>query len=278
MIISNNNLNFYVEFNGSKLDEKITILFIHGFTGSSEDWSFFKKRTPLKYNSVFIDLIGHGKSSAPKNIKEYNEEAQVDQIKFILDALNIKKVIIIGYSMGGRLALSFAAKYQKLIEGLILESTSFGLKSKSERKNRIKNDKKLADKISNESLQDFFDYWYSLPLFSSLYKLNKKDLIKLKSERAKTNNKLGLQNSLLGFGTGTMNYHLDEFSKFKKKILLITGELDKKFSRLNILAHKKLPNSELKIVKNCGHNVHYENPEEFYKLINTFLLNMQEQT
>lgn len=61
---------------------------------------------------------------------------------------------------------------------------------------------------------------------------------------------------------------------FNKKVLLITGKLDSKFTNLAQKANRLLPNSKIKIVDDCGHNVHLEKPEEFLKLLNWFLLNV----
>jgi 2-succinyl-6-hydroxy-2,4-cyclohexadiene-1-carboxylate synthase len=57
--------------------------------------------------------------------------------------------------------------------------------------------------------------------------------------------------------------------------MLIAGELDEKFVGINIKANSLLPNSELVIVKQSGHNVHFEKPKEFLKFLNRFLLNVK---
>ncbi len=257
MIVNLETLNFNVECKEEDIGNKKPVVFLHGFTGCVEDWYFLKGKIVNSFTPIFIDLIGHGKTSSPNNIEEYSEHAQVEQLKNILNYLNITKVVMVGYSMGGRLAVSFTAKYPDLVEGLILESTSFGIETKIEREVRIKQDTELADRINNLSLKDFFDYWYNIPLFNSLSKLPKNKLIDLKTKRVEINNKSGLQNSLLGFGTGKMNYHLYKFIELKKRILLISGKLDNKFSEINKLTNEKLKNSELVVIKNCGHNVHY---------------------
>lgn len=274
MIINVGKLFLNVEYDGNLITNKKPIVFFHGFSGCSKDWYFVNSKLPVEYTPVFIDLLGHGKSSSPASSQEYSEEKQVEQIKFIFEKLSLVKPILVGYSMGGRLAVSFAIKYPQKLEALILESTSFGLKTNDEKESRIKRDTELANRIIELPLEHFFDYWYSIPLFHSLNMLTHEKLLNLKKQRVRDNSKIGLKNSLLGFSTGKMNYHLDELIKKDIKTLLITGELDQKFSIINKDAHNKLRNSELNIVKKSGHIVHLEKTEEFLKLLNSFLLNM----
>ncbi len=56
-----------------------------------------------------MDIVGHGKSDAPGDLSQYNVESLIAQIKFVKDHLTKEKIFLLGYSMGGRIALSFAA-------------------------------------------------------------------------------------------------------------------------------------------------------------------------
>ena len=108
------------------------VLFLHGFTGSAEDWFPVFEQLSDKYNLIALDLIGHGKSDSPSDHSHYTTEAIVNQIKYIKDHLTSEKIFLAGYSMGGRVALSFAIAYPDDIKGLILESSSAGIKNDEE--------------------------------------------------------------------------------------------------------------------------------------------------
>ena len=90
--------------------------------------------------------------------------------------------------------------------------------------------------------------------------------------KIRSNNVTGLTNSLLGFGTGRMHSYFCELERIKTSVLLITGSLDFKFSEIAKEANNLFPNSYHAIIENAGHNVHLEKPEEFLKLLNSFLL------
>ncbi|MCB9206037.1 MAG: 2-succinyl-6-hydroxy-2,4-cyclohexadiene-1-carboxylate synthase [Ignavibacteriales bacterium] len=274
MILKIYNLSINIECNPQALKSKTPILFLHGFTGNFNDWKFVENKLPENFTPIFIDLIGHGKTSSPIDVKNYTSDSQIELLKELLVKLKIQECVIVGYSMGGRLALEFTLKYPEFVSALILESTSFGIEDESERKRRIESDEKLAEQIENSNISDFIKYWYTIPLFNSLKNLPKDKFENLIKSKIASNNNIGLKNSLIGFSTGRMqNFYL--FAKtINIKTLLIAGELDEKYKTTLLRADYLMPNSKLKIVNDAGHNVHLEKPEEFLKLINEFLLNI----
>ena len=274
MKIKIKNVSFNLEYFPEEVDHKFPIVFLHGFTGSKEDWEFLINKIPGRFTPVLIDLIGHGKSSSPADPKYYSPDLQVYFLNEILNRIGINKLILVGYSMGGRLAVAFSEKYTDRIEALILESTSFGIQSEKERKERIAADKNLAEKIENIKMDMFIDQWLKLPLFESLHRLPDKKIAELRSRKIKSNNVLGLKNSLLGFGTGLMKNYLPHLQKFKCKVFLIVGEYDKKYIEISRRAKEHFHDCRLKVVKKSGHNVHFENTDDFLKLINEFLINI----
>ena len=87
---------------------------------------------------------------------------------------------------------------------------------------------------------------------------------------------MGLQNSLLGFGTGKMGNYYPKLTDLNLQTKLIVGELDTKYCETSKKVNNELSHSQLEIIKDCGHNVHLEKPEEFLKFLNQFLLNIRD--
>lgn len=252
------------------------VIFLHGFSGSSNDFKYFLDNLPDGYNGYAFDLLGHGKSSSPKDLKKYLPKNQIKIIEEIFNYLSIKNPVIIGYSMGGRMALAYTNNHPHNVKALLLESASFGYLTELEKQNRIENDIKLADKIISDSLEDFFHYWLNIPLFDDLKKLSGQALSNLKQNKIQSNNKIGLANSLIGFSTGRMEYYLEKTDNFKLPVFLVTGENDQKFTSIAKKANELLIDSKHIIFKNCGHNVHLQKPQEFLNLIISFLLKLKE--
>ncbi len=249
---------------------KTPIIFLHGFSGSSEEWEFLFDKIDKDYFPLAIDLIGHGKSSAPTEEKYYTPESLINILYNVINYFHFEKVVLAGYSLGGRLALSFALQFPRFIEKLILESATAGIKTESERKSRIERDEKLAGLILEKGIEHFVKYWLSLPLFDSLKNIPVEKYKYLKSLKLR-NNETGLANMLKGFGTGKMPPYWNKLKTFKAPTLLITGDLDEKFTELNKEILNLMPYAQHKIVRGSGHNVHIEKSEDFIILVNEFL-------
>ena len=273
MVIELDSLQFSILLNEEKLNNgKIPLVFLHGFTGSSNDWDFIFDKLPPKFFPAAIDLIGHGKSSSPIELDYYSPLAAADQLNNIFIKLGFDKVILCGYSMGARAALTYAAQFPWKVSALILESASKGLSNEEEKSERLKNDFALAEKIKTEGIENFINYWMDIPLFDSLKKLPQEkyqSIVKSKLNNSAT----GLSNSLRGFSTGNMNIDLKEFNKYNIPVLLITGGLDKKFTNINKSFVKEFVNAQHKIIQNVGHNAHAENAKEYISIVSNFLIN-----
>lgn len=249
-------------------NEKTPIVFLHGFTGRAADWQFIFTKIPTKFFPIAIDLIGHGETDSPENQDYYSCHAIIHQIDSIINQLNIKKFIIAGYSMGGRAALAYSLKNLQKIQAVILESTSPGIEDFCLKKERVEFDLLLSDKIKKEGVESFIEYWFNIPLFESLKKLpHFEDEKKMRNQ----NNATGLANILSSFSTGLMPSLWSKLHLLEFPVLLLSGELDEKYTDINNEMKNKLPKAIHKSIPGCGHNVHLEKPELFTKFVLDFL-------
>ena len=251
---------------------KIPILFLHGFTGCANDWTFLFNKLPQKFAPVAIDLIGHGDTDSPENQSHYSCGSIIYQIDSIIKQLEIEKFLIAGYSLGGRAALSYSVKYPYKILAAVFESTSAGMQDMTEKKLRVEHDLLLSDKIREKGVDWFLDFWLKQPIFGSLNKFY--DLEDLKGNRSK-NNAVGLANMLAGFSSGLMSCYLEELYYLNFPVLLLCGELDEKFKTINRIMSERFKDVHIKIIEDAGHNVHLEKPELFTKLVVEFLNSLE---
>ena len=246
------------------------VLFIHGFTGSSYDWEQIIQILPEKFNYYTIDLIGHGNSESPSDSALYSADSIVNQLKEFISKFFNETIILIGYSMGGRAALSYSVKYPETVEGLILESTTAGINDENERKDRIKKDEEMANYIVNHSIEEFIESWMDMDIFNTQKRFSNSKLKEIKRSKI-NNNKTGLSNFLRGFGTGQMPPLYDQLKNIKSKTLLITGDLDEKFRLINNEMVSLFPSAKHISIKNSGHNTHLETPVAFINTVSSFL-------
>ncbi|MGE6628754.1 2-succinyl-6-hydroxy-2,4-cyclohexadiene-1-carboxylate synthase [Bacillus sp. NPDC077027] len=247
------------------------ILFLHGFTGNADSWHFIDEDLKDK-RLVKVSLLGHGKTDVPQSIRRYAMSQQLTDLAEILDHLKLHKVNVVGYSMGGRIALALASTYPERVAKLVLESTSPGLATLKERKARLKHDSALARKLRVEGLSAFVDFWENIPLFASQKLLPVEQLEKMRAGRLRSN-PLGLARSLQGIGTGSQPSMWSTLKLLKMPTLLVCGALDHKFCDLATRMEKELITSRVVCVDHTGHTVHVEQSQLFGKIVREFILN-----
>lgn len=255
--------SYYFEIEG----HGTPIVLLHGFTGSSETWAPFVDHLKDEYQLITVDLPGHGKTRThtPRTM-----ERCCSDLAQLLDNLHVTHFHLIGYSMGGRTALSFAMRYPEKLKTLILESASPGLKLKEDREHRMINDHKLAEKIETEGIRSFTDFWENIPLFHT--QKNLPDSVKEKIRRERLNqNESGLSESLRYMGTGVQPSWWERLGSLLIPVLLIVGEHDLKFVKINEEMKNLFPFAELKRVEDAGHAIHIEKPDIFKKLVSSFI-------
>ncbi len=245
------------------------ILFLHGFLGILEDWEGIIESIKDHYSYLTIDLPGHGKTA---NVNSMQEAAEA--VIELLDELDLDKVYLYGYSMGGRLALYLSLHYTHRFISVILESASPGLKTAKERKNRITHDGILADKLEKEPLEQFLSFWYAQPLFKIMIKQS--DFQRIYQRRIK-NSGVSLAQSLRSLGTGKQPSLWGKLSENKLQIQLLVGEYDLKF--VNIAQDMCLINKNIvyKVVEKSGHTIYIENQKVVLEAIEkNFIIDRRE--
>lgn len=254
-------ISYEIEGNGPPL------LLLHGFTGSKKTWAPFIPLWSQQYRTISVDIIGHGESASPENIADYSMSVFADVLEILLHTSGISKTNVLGYSMGGRLALYLAIKRPHLIGSVLLESASPGLKTSPEREARVKHDAALAEKIMTFGVKAFVDEWENIPLFAT--QRNLPDVVKknIRSERL-SQTALGLANSLRGMGTGTQPSLWESLSACEKHVMLVAGSLDTKFVTIAGEMERQLLKCRKLVVSDVGHAVHVESPNIFGKIVN----------
>ncbi|MBE2278985.1 MAG: 2-succinyl-6-hydroxy-2,4-cyclohexadiene-1-carboxylate synthase [Ignavibacteriaceae bacterium] len=260
MIFHFEGCDLYYTIKGDLESAKNTIIFLHGFTGSSIDWEpieqYFSQDTAL----IFLDLPGHGNSGTPEKSNFFEEKNLRDLIFRFFTLLELKKPYLCGYSMGGRLALSFALSYPHLLKGLILISSSPGINSKAERNKRIKADNKIVEILINDGIASFTDNWLNLSLFSGLKNLKEPDFLAYRNRKLK-NDTIGLIRCITGFGQGKTKNKWGRIKNIKIPLLVLTGSLDKKYCDISRQMKLRNKNIVTDVIEGASHSVHIEKPE-----------------
>jgi 2-succinyl-6-hydroxy-2,4-cyclohexadiene-1-carboxylate synthase len=245
------------------------LLLLHGFTGSAVTWLQLMERLEGICRLLAVDLLGHGRSDSPEASERYRVERQIEDLTALLDRMGVAEYDLLGYSMGGRLAMHLALAHGERIGRLVLESASPGITDPAERAARVRDDERLARLLEEQGITPFVDYWEHLPLFASQDSLPSFVRAALRSQRLACH-AAGLAGSLRGFGAGLSEPLYDRLSELPPT-LLIAGERDGKYSSLARVMGAHIPDAQVAIVPGAGHTVHLERPDEFADLVSAYM-------
>ena len=124
--------NTIINFND--VGKGTAILLLHGYLENSSMWDYFVPEFSKKNRVITIDLLGHGASGCLGYV--HSMEEQADMVAEVLTHLKIKKVNLIGHSMGGYVALAFAELYAQHVKSLVLMNSTSRADNTEKRQNR----------------------------------------------------------------------------------------------------------------------------------------------
>lgn len=249
------------------------LVWLHGLLGSGLDWQpilpFFSD-----WPCLTIDLPGHGDSA---NIQPTSFADVSQYLTNTLAAYNIGDYILVGYSLGGRIAAwhtCFSKTYfgktsfgkSTGLRGLVLEGVNLGLHSDLERQLRLAADLGWADRFRHQPLKEVLHDWYQQPVFANLSQSQRQSLINYRQQNCSRT----IADMLAATSLGKQPWLGDCLSQRLKEnslpVCYLCGENDAKFQQL---AHEyQLP---FKSIKAAGHNAHRANPADFAHQLDTFL-------
>lgn len=225
------------------------LVFIHGFSGDSREWRLVGARLS-EYPQLHIDLPGHGGSREVV----VGDFAGVHQaLRATLMHYNILSYWLIGYSLGGRVAISWACEQADTgLLGLITEGAHPGLSGDALRQARWHSDSAWAERFAGRPLDETFDAWYRQPVFAGLTCGARQALVALRKE----NSGPALARMLLATSLAVQPDYRQALRDLRVPFHYLCGERDAKFQAVaDELAAPR------HIIHAAGHNAHRENPE-----------------
>ncbi|MCE2683978.1 MAG: 2-succinyl-6-hydroxy-2,4-cyclohexadiene-1-carboxylate synthase [Verrucomicrobiae bacterium] len=242
-----------------------TILACHGFTGEGADFEPLRAVLPPGHALLAPDFPGHGSRCRQRTPSDYSLAAHLD----ILDesARNAAEpVTLLGYSMGGRIALHWALANPGKCHQLILVGASPGLPTEAERAERAYADDSVAKYLRTQGLPAFYKYWHNQPFFKTLLALPAARLEPILSRRHQ-NDPEGLALSLEHVGTGRLSSLWERLRELTGPVDLVTGEHDPKFTEIARRMGERMPKARLSVIEGCGHAIHLERPDDLVQVL-----------
>lgn len=249
--------------------ERPALLFVHGFMGSARDWHAVARICAEDYFCVLMDLPGHGRNVHLPRKAALDFKTWSQGLVLLADELALESVCLIGYSLGGRLALHAALNFPARWAALVLEGGNPGIEDPSARHARLEEDEQRAAQLQQEGMQAFVDRWYEMELFSSLQR--RPDLLEAtKGERVR-NDAGWMAKVLRELSPGVQPSAWSRLAMLRLPTLLIAGELDTAYSAVVRRMQTQLPDAQALTLPAVGHNAHLEQPQAFAAALLDFL-------
>ena len=245
-----------------EVGEGSPIVILHGLFGSSDNWLSIARALSDKHKVYTVDQRNHGQSP---HSDYFTYEVMANDLKEFLEEHQIINPIIVGHSMGGKVAMQFAIEHGDMIEKLVIVDIApksypvhhdvilEGLNSinLSELSSRNEADKQLASYVPDMGTRQF-----------------------LLKNLARTSDGFQWKINLPVIETGIeqIGIGLEPNSKYEGETLFIRGKNSSYIKNEDqSLLEEHFPNSELETIESAGHWVHAEQPEEFLKILMTFV-------
>lgn len=229
----------------------LTVLFVHGAGGTREHWRFQVRHVGPRWGALAVDLPGHGDSQGDgyRTIAEYR-----DFVRALLDALGISRAVLVGHSMGGGIAQSFALASPDRLAGLILVGTGARL--------RVHPDIFATTQRNMAEAGRLISQWaYSRSALPAT--------VAQAAEAFARNRGTVLEGDFLACDAFDL---MHEIAAIRVPTLVLCGEEDRltpvKYARF---LQQQIPGAALEIIPGAGHLVMLEKPVEVNRALTAFL-------
>jgi len=238
------------------------MIILHGLFGSSDNWNFQAKNFSEYYSVYLIDQRNHGQSPHDEIM---NLDALADDLGSFIQQQGIRQPILLGHSMGGKVVMNFAVRYPDIAGKVIV--VDIGPKYyPPHHKHILEGMKKLPlTGISNRSEADHFLAQYISE--SAIRQFLLKNLVRTENTFKWQINLNAIENNLELLGN-----QLNSKEKYFGSCLFLFGKKSNYFKEGDEELIKAIfPNSQLSFIEKGGHWLHVECPEEFGKIILSYL-------
>ena len=235
-----------------------TVVLVHGFTQTATSMAPLTERLAVTRHVVAVDLPGHGGSSG---VSADLEEAAV----LVADAARGEPFDLVGYSLGGRVALHVACLAPPGLRATAVVSASPGIADHDARNRRLARDVALADELEERGdVGAFLERWLRNPMFATL----PADRADLDGRRANTAS--GLADSLRRCSVGAQRWLGDELAEATTPVLMVCGARDDPFVAAACALAARSPAVGASVVPGAGHVAHLERPDVVARLLDHF--------
>ena len=261
--------------------EGMPLLFLHGFDNDAHVWDEFAPTLAPYYRTLALDHRGHGDSDWDPQGR-YDHETMARDVEAVLDSLGIKRVALVGHSLGGRVSMHFAGRNPERMAGLVIVDCGPDLDARGVTRIQLETQTAEPSFPSVEAFEDILARRYPEAATTTLARLARHWLRRRPDGRfePKTDSKFG-RGRAAASAEQMQDWARAEAARLWSALertpcptLVIRGAASDVFDpdTAERMADEALPNGRLEIIARAGHSVMLDNPEAFRDSLVRFVL------
>jgi 2-succinyl-6-hydroxy-2,4-cyclohexadiene-1-carboxylate synthase len=224
------------------------VTFVPGFMQRGEAWQPVAAALSQRYRVRSLDFA------------TWTFEERLDEIA----SATTPGDALVGYSMGGRIALHAALRDPHRFRALVLIGVSAGVEDREERR---RSDEALADWMERSSIEDVVERWERLPVFAT----QSEELRAQQRPGRLSHDPQQLATLLRSAGQGALEPVWERLHELRCPALLVAGELDRHYADAARRMARRMPDARVRLIPDAGHAPHLEQPTALCDLLLEFL-------
>ena len=251
--------------------EGIPLVFVHEFAGEARSWHLQVRFFARRYRTIAFNARGFPPSDVPEDPKAYSQDLAVEDIRGMLDALDIKKAHICGLSMGGYATLHFGLRYPERALSLVVAGAGYG--SVAGERERFRRDvEETARRFEQDGMKAVAEFYTKGPTrvqFSDKDPAGWQEFYDMFCRQSATGHALTMRGVQM---TRPSVYELEaEMERLTVPTLIVTGDEDEPCLEPALFMKRKIRSAGLVVMPKAGHTVNLEDPEAFNRAVLDFL-------
>jgi pimeloyl-ACP methyl ester carboxylesterase len=262
--------------------EGVPLLFLHGFGNEAHIWDDYAPRVTDAYRTLALDHRGHGDSDWDPQ-RRYGHNDMVRDVEAVTEALGIDRLVVVGHSLGGRIATIFAGRNPERLAGLVLVDIGPDVDARGQL--RIRQDIEKDRTPAFETVEQYasaLSLAYPAAQPQALMRMARHGLREREDGRLELKIDPALRGAVSGADddagmaadASTPEAQWDALAKIPCPTLVVRGAASDILSpdTADKMVDEVLPNGRLAVVGRAGHSVMTDNPEGFAEVLSSFLL------
>jgi pimeloyl-ACP methyl ester carboxylesterase len=247
------------------------VIFVHEFAGDFRSWEPQMRHFGQRYRCIAFNARGYPPSDVPESPAAYSQHRAADDIRSVLDHLDIERAHVVGLSMGGFATLHFGFRHPSRARSLCVAGCGYGAEPEQRERFRAESEATAAF-ITSAGIAGFAEKYAHGPTRVQFENKDPRGFAEFKRMLAE-HSALGSANTQLGVQRERPSLYelVEDMRRLEVPTLILHGDEDWPCLTPGLLMKQTIRSAALAVMPNCGHGINLEAPDLFNRLVGDFL-------